>query len=65
MVAASTGMFRAVWRRRSRAVLGALGGRVIDSEPSVGHADEAFAGDVCRRELERELGELVAEVRPT
>jgi chromate reductase len=68
VVGASTGMFGAVWSQAEvRKVLGASGGRVIDRELPVGHADQAFtdsgrlADPELRSQLEEILAELVAE----
>src|SRR5919201_4896471 len=46
VVGASTGMFGAVWSQAEvRKVLGASGGRVIEKDLPVGHADDAFTPD--------------------
>ena len=46
VVGASTGMFGAVWSQAEvRKAVGASGGRVIDKDLPVGHADQAFTGD--------------------
>jgi chromate reductase len=70
VVGASTGMFGAVWAQAEmRKVLAALGGRVVDRELPIGHADDAFDGDrLVDRDQELELAnilaELVGEARP-
>ena len=46
VVGASTGMFGAVWAQAEvRKAVGASGGRVIDKDLPVGHADQAFTDD--------------------
>lgn len=46
VVGASTGMFGAVWSQAEvRKAVGASGGRVIDKDLPVGHADQAFTDD--------------------
>jgi chromate reductase, NAD(P)H dehydrogenase (quinone) len=66
-IGASTGMFGAVWAQaETRKVLGALGGRVIESELPVAGAGELLAGDRLElsppqsEQLEQLLAELVA-----
>ena len=45
-IGASTGMFGAVWAQaETRKVLGALGGRVVEAELPIAHADQLLAGD--------------------
>ncbi len=65
VVGASTGMFGAVWAQaEARKVLGALGGRVVETELPVARAADQFADG--RLELSPEqsqrLGELLAEL---
>jgi chromate reductase len=65
VIGASTGMFGAVWAQAElRKVLSAMGGRVIDAELAVGHAQELLVGD--RLELSpqqsEQLEELLAEL---
>jgi chromate reductase, NAD(P)H dehydrogenase (quinone) len=69
VVGASTGMFGAVWAQaETRKVLGALGGRVVEAELPVAHADHLLTGDrleldPARSErLEELLAQLVASV---
>src|SRR4051794_11831454 len=46
VIGASTGMFGAVWSQAEvRKAVGASGGRVIDKDLPVGHADQAFTDD--------------------
>jgi chromate reductase len=46
VVGASTGMFGAIWSQAEvRKAVGASGGRVIDKDLPVGHADQAFTDD--------------------
>ena len=66
-IGASTGMFGAVWAQaEARKVLGALGGRVIESDLPIGHAAELRHGDRLElapkqdKRLEEILAELVA-----
>ncbi len=67
-IGASTGMFGAVWAQAElRKVLGAMGGRVVESELPVGHAQELLRGDHLElspeqsHQLEEILAELVAQ----
>jgi chromate reductase len=61
VVGASTGMFGAVWAQAElRKVLGALGGRVLEAELPVSHADNLRHGD--RLELEPEQAEQLEEI---
>ena len=60
-------MFGAVWSQaETRKVLGASGARVIDTDLSVGHADQAFSDDGWLADIELRdryveiLDELVA-----
>jgi chromate reductase len=69
VIGASTGMFGAVWAQaETRKVLGALGGRVIESELPIPRAAEAYADGRLTlspeqsRQLEELLAELVSEV---
>jgi chromate reductase len=66
VLSASTGMFGAVWAQAElRKVLSAMGGRVVDQELGVPHADELLAGERLELEpvqverLDRILAELV------
>ena len=60
-IGASTGMFGAVWAQaETRKVLGALGGRVIETELPVARADKQLAGD--RLELEPQQSERLEEL---
>ncbi len=68
-IGASTGMFGAVWAQaETRKVLGALGGRVVESELPVPRAQEQLADGELRltpeqsQQLTEILAELVAEV---
>jgi chromate reductase len=68
-IGASTGMFGAVWAQaETRKVLGALGGRVIESELPIPRAAEAYADGRLNlspeqsQQLEELLAELVSEV---
>jgi chromate reductase, NAD(P)H dehydrogenase (quinone) len=64
-IGASTGMFGAVWAQAElRKVLGAMGGRVIDSELPVGHADKQQVGDwiELRPEQAVQLDDILAEL---
>ena len=61
-------MFGAVWAQAElRKVLGAMGGRVVEAELPVAHADELLVGDRLElapqqsEQLEEILAELVAE----
>ena len=67
VIGASTGMFGAVWAQAElRKVLGAMGGRVLEVELPVGHAQELLHGDRLElppqqaEQLEDILAELVA-----
>jgi chromate reductase len=65
VIGASTGMFGAVWAQaETRKVLGALGGRVIETELPVARADQLLVEG--RLELEpqqsEQLEELLAEL---
>jgi chromate reductase len=69
VIGASTGMFGAVWAQaETRKVLGALGGRVLDSELPVARAAELYRDgrlDLSpeqSQQLEEILATLVAEV---
>ena len=60
-IGASTGMFGAVWAQAElRKVLGALGGRVLEAELPVSHANNLRHGD--RLELEPEQAEQMDEI---
>jgi chromate reductase len=66
-IGASTGMFGAVWAQAElRKVLGAMGGRVIEAELPVGHAQQLLVGEHLElspqqaEQLEELLAELVA-----
>ncbi len=68
-IGASTGMFGAVWAQAElRKVLGAMGGRVLESELPVAHAHELRDGNKLElrpeqaEQLEEILAELVAAV---
>jgi chromate reductase len=70
-IGASTGMFGAVWAQAElRKVLGAMGGRVIEVELPVSHAQELHHGDRLElppeqeERLEELLAELVASAEP-
>jgi chromate reductase, NAD(P)H dehydrogenase (quinone) len=70
-IGASTGMFGAVWAQaETRKVLSALGGRVIEEELPIGHAQELRDGDQLKLEpnqseqLTEILAELVAAAEP-
>ena len=53
VVGASTGMFGAVWPQAEvRKAVGASGGRVIDKDLPVGHANQAFTDDGRLTDLE-------------
>jgi len=67
-IGASTGMFGAVWAQAElRKVLGAMGGRVIETELPLGHAKELLIDDRLQlspdqtEQLEEILAELVAQ----
>jgi chromate reductase len=67
-IGASTGMFGAVWAQAElRKVLGAMGGRVVETELPVGHAKELLHGGNLElspqqsEQLEELLAELVAQ----
>jgi len=67
-IGASTGMFGAVWAQAElRKVLGALGGRVVEAELPVGHAQELLLGDRLELrpeqadQLEGILAQLISE----
>jgi chromate reductase, NAD(P)H dehydrogenase (quinone) len=65
VIGASTSMFGAVWAQADlRKALAAAGARVIDRELPVAYADEAFTaeGRLAQRELEVELGGILAEL---
>jgi chromate reductase len=68
VIGASTGMFGAVWAQAElRKVLGAMGGRVVEAELPVGHAQELLVGDHLElspeqsHQLEEILAELIAQ----
>jgi chromate reductase, NAD(P)H dehydrogenase (quinone) len=72
VVGASTGMFGAVWSQAEvRKAVGASGGRVIDKDLPVGHADQAFTIDGRLNDMELHnryleiLDELVALAEQT
>jgi len=67
VIGASTGMFGAVWAQAElRKVLAAMGGRVIEAELPIAHANELLRGDRLElppqqaEQLEEILAELVA-----
>jgi chromate reductase len=61
VIGASTGMFGAVWAQAElRKVLGAMGGRVLEAELPVAHANDLRHGD--RLELEPEQAEQLDEI---
>jgi len=67
-IGASTGMFGAVWAQAElRKVLGALGGRVVQTELPVGHAKDQLDGNRLElspqqsEQLEELLAELISE----
>lgn len=69
VIGASTGMFGAVWAQaEARKVLGALGGRVVESELPIPHAAQAFEDGRLQlspeqaKALDELLAELVGEV---
>ncbi len=71
VVGASTGMFGAVWAQAElRKVLGAMGGRVIESELPVARAHELRDGDRLQldpdqsAQLTELLAELIADAEP-
>ncbi|HEY0391202.1 MAG TPA: NADPH-dependent FMN reductase [Solirubrobacterales bacterium] len=68
VIGASTGMFGAVWAQAElRKVLGAMGGRVIEAELPVGHAQELLVDGSLElspqqsEQLEELLAELISE----
>jgi chromate reductase len=68
VIGASTGMFGAVWAQAElRKVLGAMGGRVVETELPVGHAKDLLVGEHLElspqqsEQLEEILAELVAQ----
>ena len=68
-IGASTGMFGAVWAQaETRKVLGALGGRVVESELPIPRAQEQFEDGELQltpeqsQQLQEILAELVSEV---
>jgi chromate reductase len=64
VVGASTGMFGAVWAQaETRKVLGALGGRVVESELPVAHAAELYRNG--RLELSPEQSHGLEEILAT
>lgn len=65
VIGASTGMFGAVWAQAElRKVLGAMGGRVVETELPVGHAQELLVGDHLELSPEQshQLDEILAEL---
>ena len=65
VVGASTGMFGAVWSQAEvRKAVGASGGRVIDKDLPVGHADQAFTdnGRLTDLELHNRYLEILDEL---
>jgi chromate reductase len=65
VIGASTGMFGAVWAQaEARKVLAAIGGRVLDVELPVPHADELVGADGALRdeELRTRLAELLEQL---
>jgi chromate reductase len=61
VIGASTGMFGAVWAQAElRKVLGAMGGRVVEAELPVGHANNLLVGD--RLELSPQQSEQLEEI---
>jgi chromate reductase, NAD(P)H dehydrogenase (quinone) len=69
VIGASTGMFGAVWAQaETRKVLGALGGRVVESELPIPHAAQAFEDGRLQlspeqaKALDELLAELIGEV---
>jgi chromate reductase len=68
VIGTSTGMFGAVWAQAElRKVLGAMGGRVVETDLPVGHAKDQLVGDRLElspqqaEQLEEILAELVAQ----
>jgi chromate reductase len=68
VIGASTGMFGAVWAQaETRKVLGALGGRVVETELPISHAAQVYADGELELSLEQIevldglLAELVSE----
>jgi chromate reductase len=64
-IGASTGMFGAVWAQaETRKVLGALGGRVIETELPIGRAGEQYVDGHLELEPKQseQLDELLAEL---
>jgi chromate reductase, NAD(P)H dehydrogenase (quinone) len=64
-IGASTGMFGAVWAQaEARKVLGALGGRVVEAELPVAHANELLVDGRLELSPEQagELEEILAEL---
>jgi chromate reductase, NAD(P)H dehydrogenase (quinone) len=60
-IGASTGMFGAVWAQaEARKVLGAMGGRVVEAELPIGHAQELLADG--RLELAPQQSEQLEEI---
>jgi chromate reductase len=62
VIGASTGMFGAVWAQAElRKVLAATGGRVVEAELAVGHAQTRFddAGRLVDDEIREQLQEVV------
>jgi len=67
-IGASTGMFGGVWAQaETRKVLGALGGRVVDAELGIPHADKQLRGRRLELEPDQEqrLDEILAELVST
>jgi len=61
VIGASTGMFGAVWAQAElRKVLGAMGGRVVETELPVGHAKDLLRDD--RLELSPQQSEQLEEI---
>ncbi len=72
VIGASTGLFGAVWAQAElRKVLTAMGASVVEGEVAVGQAHEALDADdglvdaALRYRLERLIGALIEETRPT
>jgi len=64
-IGASTGMFGAVWAQAElRKVLGALGGRVVQTELPIGHAKDQLDGEhlELRPEQAAQLDDILAEL---
>jgi chromate reductase len=60
-IGASTGMFGAVWAQaEARKVLGAMGGRLVEAELPIGHAQELLADG--RLELAPQQSEQLEEI---